>query len=147
MAKVFIGSDHFGLPLRTELATYLSEQGHDVVNLGPSDATPVDFPDSSEEVARHVLAEEGSRGILICGTGIGVSIAANKIKGIRAALAHDHYSAHQSVEHDDANVLCLGSLIVGTMVARELADSFLGASLIQEEDYLRRVDKINKLEK
>lgn len=146
MTKVIIGSDHFGLPLRLELAGYLEERGYEVENLGPTDDTPVDFPDASVEVCERVAADPDARGILICGTGIGVSIAANKVKGVRAALAHDHYSAHQSVEHDDANVLCLGSLIVGKMVAREIAESFLNASMIQEEDYLRRVEKINRLE-
>jgi ribose 5-phosphate isomerase B len=144
--KVIIGSDHFGLPLRQDLAAFLAGQGYEVANLGPRDDSPVDFPDAATEVAAAVKREPGARGILICGTGIGVSIAANKIPGIRAALAHDHYSAHQSVEHDDANVLCLGSLIVGSPVARELAESFLEASLIEEDDYIRRVAKINDLE-
>lgn len=145
--KVIIGSDHAGFHLRNELTDWLREQGYEVDNLGPQTDEETDFPDAAYEVGSLVAASEGTaRGILICGSGIGVSIAANKVKGVRAALAHDGYSAHQAVEHDDANVICLGAQVIGPWLAKDLVASFLNAELEHREDFLRRLDKIEALE-
>lgn len=144
---VIIGSDHGGHDLRRDLLTHLRARGLPVRDIGPADDAIVDFPDVAAQLTTALLrSEEGSRGILICGSGVGVSIAANKVRGIRAALAHDHYSAHQSVEHDDANVLCLGGRVVGTQVARELVDAFLGATYQGGSDFERRLRKVIALE-
>jgi ribose 5-phosphate isomerase B len=145
--RVIIGSDHAGFHLRNELAAFLTEQGYEVDNRGPQTTEETDFPDAALEVGQAVVADGEARGILICGSGIGVSIAANKVDGVRAALAHDFYSAHQSVEHDNANVICLGAQVIGPWLAKDLVDSFLGAELEHREDFLRRLDKIDELEK
>ncbi|MEU9823231.1 ribose 5-phosphate isomerase B [Pseudonocardia alni] len=147
ISTVVIGSDHAGFHLRNELAVFLTERGFTVDNRGPQSEEETDFPDAAQEVGQAVVDSAGSaRGILICGSGIGVSIAANKVKGVRAALAHDGYSAHQAVEHDDANVLCLGAQVIGPWLAKDLVVSFLGAELEHREDFLRRLAKIDALE-
>jgi len=147
VTKVIIGSDHAGFHLRNELTAFLTERGFEVDNRGPQTDEETDFPDAAQEVGQAVVDSEGTaRGILICGSGVGVSIAANKVKGVRAALAHDAYSAHQAVEHDDANVICLGAQVIGPWLAKDLVMSFLGAELEHRADFLRRLEKIELLE-
>lgn len=144
--KVVIGADHAGFPLKGPLIEHLKRSGHEVVERGTFDESEVDFPDIVSDVCWALRHEGADRAILVCGTGIGASMAANKVPGIRAALAHDHYSAHQSVEHDDANVLCLGGQIVGGAVAREIIDAFLAATWDTSEHFVRRVAKMTALE-
>jgi ribose 5-phosphate isomerase B len=143
---VALGSDHAGFSLKGDIATYIKGLGYEILDLGPHSAEPVDFPDYAEAVGHAILRGEAMRGILICGSGVGVSVAANKIPGIWAALCHDIYSAHQSVEHDDANVLALGAQVVGPAVAHELVRAFLEASFSGKENHRRRVEKIKALE-
>ena len=145
--RVAIGADHAGFPLKEHLISVLRRRGdHEVVDLGTHSTDSVDYPDVTVAVARAVQSGEADRGIVVCGSGVGAAIAANKVVGIRAALAHDHYSAHQAVEHDDANVLCLGGRVVGSNVAVELTDAFLGAGFTGEERHRRRLAKIARLE-
>ncbi len=143
---VALGSDHAGFSLKGDIATYIKGLGYEILDLGTHSAEPVDFPDYAEAVGHAILRGEAMRGILICGSGVGVSVAANKIPGIWAALCHDIYSAHQSVEHDDANVLALGAQVVGPAVAHELVRAFLEASFSGKENHRRRVEKIKALE-
>ena len=134
--KISIGSDHRGLHLKNKLIPLLEELGHETIDVGTHDGKSVDYPDYAAQVAEEVSRGGSDRGILICGTGIGMSIAANKFPGVRAGLCHDHYSAHQGVEHDDMNVLCLGSEVVGPSLARELVAAFLGARFDGGERYV-----------
>jgi ribose 5-phosphate isomerase B len=143
---IAIGSDHAGFSLKGDIATYIKGLGYQIRDLGPHCAEPVDFPDYVEAVGHAILAGEANRGVLICGSGVGVSVAANKIPGIRAALCHDIYSAHQSVEHDDVNVLALGAQVVGPAVAHDLVKAFLEASFSGKENHRRRVEKIKAME-
>lgn len=145
--RVVIGADHAGFTLKEALKEYLSEQGHDIVDVGAHEYDGSDdYPDFSEAVGRAVVAGEAPRGILVCGSGVGACIAANKIKGVRACLCHDIYSATQGVEHDDMNVLCLGGLIIGEALARKLVDGFLSATFIGEGRFQRRLNKVLALE-
>jgi RpiB/LacA/LacB family sugar-phosphate isomerase len=144
--RVALGVDHRGFEVKDDLLALLSEDGHDVVDLGTNSTDPVDYPDISEAVGEAVRSGNADRGIIVCGSGAGAVIAANKLRGIRCTLAHDTYTAHQSVEHDDANVLALGSDIVGIQLIREIVRAFLGAKLLNEERYLRRLGKIEALE-
>src|SRR5262245_4871282 len=125
--RVAIGSDHAGFPLKKGLADYLRRLGHELVDVGTYDIATVDYPDYAETLAKSLLDGKADRGILICGSGVGASVAANKIPGIRAGLCHDTYSAHQGVEHDDMNVLVLGGRVIGPELARELVTTYLGA--------------------
>ena len=143
---IVLGSDHAGFELKQELVEYVRELGHRVLDVGTDSTAPVDYPDFARKVGEAVAKREAERGILLCGSGAGASIAANKIKGVRAALAHDHYTAHQAVEHDDANVLVLGARIIGAAVARELIEAFLGAQFTHEERHRRRLDKVLQIE-
>lgn len=145
--RVAIGADHAGYQLKEELAAGLATSGYDVIDLGTFSTDPVDYPDIASAVGEAVRDGRADRGVLVCGSGAGASIAANKLHGIRATLAHDTYTAHQSVEHDDANVLALGSRVVGIELAGEIVRSFLGANFTGEERHVRRVDKITALEK
>jgi RpiB/LacA/LacB family sugar-phosphate isomerase len=146
--KVAVGFDHRGVRLRETVLTALLDEGLDVVDLGvETDATRVDYPDVAREVAMAIRSGRAERGILVCGSGVGASVAASKIPGIRAAICHDPYSAAQGVEHDDMNVLCLGSEVVGPSLAYELVKRFLGASFIGEGRYLERLEKVEELEK
>jgi ribose 5-phosphate isomerase B len=147
--KIAIGADHAGFALKEELVDYLRAEGHDVIDLGTDNPTePKDYPDYAETVSRQVLDGSAERGIIVCGSGVGVSIAANKIPGIYAALCHDTYSAHQGVEHDDMNVLCLGSRVIGSALAQELVDAFLKARFqINTERHVRRHNKVLAIEK
>jgi ribose 5-phosphate isomerase B len=144
--KVAVGADHAGYALKQELIPSLRALGHEVTDLGTGNTAPVDYPDIAESVGRAVLGGEVERGVLICGSGVGASVAANKLHGVRAGLCHDSYSAHQGVEHDDMNVLVLGARVIGVELARELARVFLGARFSQEERHERRLGKIRALE-
>ena len=143
---VAVGADHAGYALKQELIPSLRAQGHEVEDLGTHGPEPVDYPDVAERVARAVVSGAVERGVLICGSGVGASVAANKFRGIRAGLCHDTYSAHQGVEHDDMNVLVLGARVIGVELARELAGAFLSARFSHEERHQRRVGKIKALE-
>lgn len=143
--KIVIGSDHAGYHLKLELTEHLRGAGHEVVDVGSHDPAPVDFPDIARAVCGTVR-DGGARGLMVCGTGVGASIAANKMRGIRAAVCHDVHSAHQSVEHDDVNVMCIGAQIVGPWLARDLVDAFVAAEFERSEDYLRRVQKLHDME-
>jgi len=144
--RITLGSDHAGFELKSLLRDYLQQQGHQVTDVGTNSTAPVDYPDYAEAVALSVLRGEAERGILICGSGVGASVAANKIPGIRAGLAHDSYSAHQGVEHDDMNVLVLGSRIIGPELAKDLCTIFLNARFTGEERHQRRLKKVISLE-
>jgi len=145
---IVIGSDHAGFPLKEEVRGYLADKGFEVLDLGVYSTEPSDYPDAAETVGLAIRAGEAERGILICGSGVGVCVAANKIPGIRAGLCHDHYSAHQGVEHDDMNVLVMGARIIGTAVAFEIAEVFLNATFsATEERFVRRFEKLLAIEK
>ncbi len=145
--KVAIGGDHAGFPLKGPVIDKLGEWGHDVTDHGTHSTEPVDFPDIAHKVCQQIRSGEAERGILVCGTGIGAAIAGNKYPGIRAALCHDHYSAHQCVEHDNANLLCIGAQIVGDRVAFEIVSTFLAAQFSTAEHFRRRVQKLHDLER
>jgi ribose 5-phosphate isomerase B len=145
--NVVIGADHAGFALKETLKAYLLEAGFDLVDLGAHAYNKTDdYPDFSVAVAEAVVTKKGARGILVCGSGVGACIAANKISGARACLCHDIYSAVQGVEHDDMNILCLGGLIVGPELAKKLVLGYLNAAFINEGRYLRRVKKVIALE-
>ena len=145
--RIALSADHAGYLLKNELAARLTQQGHDVLDLGTHSAAPVDYPDSAQAVASALHGGQAERGIVVCGSGAGASIAANKFPGIRAAVCHDTYTAHQAVEHDDMNVLCLGARVVGGALALELATAFIGARFSGEERHRRRLDKILAFER
>ena len=145
--RIAIGADHAGYLLKNELAARLAQDGHEVLDLGTHSAGPVDYPDTAASVASAIRDDQADRGIVVCGSGAGVSIAANKFPGIRAAVCHDTYTAHQAVEHDDMNVLCLGSEVVGPSLAYVLVQRFLDAEFIGEGRYLARLEKVEELEK
>lgn len=144
--RVAVACDHAGFPLKNEIIAAVEQAGHEVTDLGTYDMEPVDYPDYAEKLGNVILTHQAERGILICGSGVGASIAANKIKGIYASVCHDTYSAHQGVEHDNMNVLCLGARIIGEETAKELVKAFLCATFSTEERHRRRVAKIVKLE-
>ena len=141
-----VGSDHAGFELKSRLAEHLRRQGHEVIDVGTHSSDPVDYPDFAVAVGRAVLDGRAERGLLVCGSGVGASVAANKLAGIRAGLCHDHYSAHQGVEHDDINVLVLGARVIGMELARELLDAFADAKFTKEERHVRRLNKVRALE-
>ena len=140
--RIALGADHAGFEMKNDLAVALERLGHEVLDLGTYSTAAVDYPDSAEAVATVVRDGRADRGLLVCGSGAGVSIAANKFPGIRAAVCHDTYTAHQAVEHDDMNVLCVGARIVGAALAVELVTAFLGATFSGEARHLRRLNKI-----
>jgi ribose 5-phosphate isomerase B len=144
--KITIGSDHAGFALKKVLLEHLQKNGHQLTDVGTDSTAPVDYPDYAEAVARGILQGGSERGILICGSGVGASVAANKIPGIRAAICHDSYSAHQGVEHDDMNVLVLGSRVVAEELAKDLCTNFLNARFTGEERHRRRLAKIHNIE-
>jgi RpiB/LacA/LacB family sugar-phosphate isomerase len=144
--KIVVGSDHAGFALKGELAEALRREGHEVVDVGACSTEPSDYPDWAAAVGRAVLDGTAVRGVLICGSGVGASIAANKLRGVRAAVCHDSYSAHQGVEHDDMNVLVLGSRVVGPALALDLVRAFLSARFSGEERHRRRLAKVKALE-
>lgn len=145
--KIVIGSDHAGFQLKNAMGDLLRAMGHSVLDIGAFNENPSDYPDFAAAVGRAVLEGSAERGVLICGSGVGASVAANKLKGIRAAVCHDSYSAHQGVEHDDMNVLVLGSRIIGIKLAEDLVKAFLAANFSNEERHKRRLAKIAALEK
>jgi ribose 5-phosphate isomerase B len=145
--RIAIGADHAGLELKALIVEHLTQAGHGVVDVGTHSTEPVDYPDYARSVGEAVLRGEAERGILVCGSGVGACVAANKLTGIRAGLCHDTYSARQGVEHDDMNVLCLGARVIGPELALELVRTFLGARFSGEERHRRRLAKIEALER
>jgi ribose 5-phosphate isomerase B len=146
--KVAVAFDHRGVKLRQRVLDELAELGHDVVDLGTdTDAVRIDYPDKAREIGEAIRAGDAERGVLVCGSGVGAAVAACKLRGIRAAICHDMYSAHQGVEHDDMNVLCLGSEVVGPELAADLVKTFLAAQFGGGERYVRRLQKIEALER
>ena len=144
---IAIGADHGGYPLNETIIRDLEKEGNIVVDFGTHDGTqPDDYPDFSRKVGDAIQRGEADRGILVCGSGVGAAIAANKVHGVRACLCHDTYSAHQAVEHDNMNVLCLGARIIGVELARELVKAFIGAKFSGEERHLRRLAKVDDIE-
>jgi RpiB/LacA/LacB family sugar-phosphate isomerase len=144
--RIVVGADHAGYELKEIIATELKGMGYEVVDVGTNSTEPVDYPDYAAALGRAVLDGRAERGILICGSGAGASIAANKLKGIRATVAHDAYTAHQAVEHDDINVLTLGARVIGVAQAFELVRSFIGAEFSGEDRHQRRLNKVLALE-
>lgn len=144
--KIAIGSDHAGFQLKLLLTEHMKSLGHTVEDVGCYDEQPSDYADSSAAVARAVVSKRAAKGIILCGSGVGANMAANKIKGARAGICHDNYSAHQGVEHDDMNVLVLGARIIGSEVAKELVTSFLGAQFSGVDRHVRRLNKVIALE-
>ena len=146
--RVAVAFDHRGVRLRERLLEELAALGHEVVDLGTDRSEPrIDYPDKAREVGEALRGGEAERALLVCGSGVGASVAASKLAGIRAAICHDTYSAHQGVEHDDMNVLCLGSEVVGPELAAELARAFLAAQFDGGERYVRRLEKIEEMER
>ena len=144
--KIVIGSDHAGFQLKNAMGDIIRALGHSVLDIGAFNENPSDYPDFAAAVGRAVLERSAERGVLICGSGVGASVAANKLKGIRAAVCHDGYSAHQGVEHDDMNVLVLGSRVIGVKLAEDLVKAFLSANFTNEERHKSRLAKVVALE-
>jgi ribose 5-phosphate isomerase B len=144
--RIVLGSDHAGFALKGKMGDVVRALGHDVLDVGAFNENPSDYPDFAELVAHAIAEGKSDRGVLVCGSGVGVSVAANKIYGIRAAVCHDTYSAHQGVEHDDMNILVLGSRIIGEKLAEDLVKSFLGAKFTNEARHVRRLNKVKALE-
>ncbi|MGI8430162.1 MAG: RpiB/LacA/LacB family sugar-phosphate isomerase [Solirubrobacteraceae bacterium] len=144
---VACGFDHAGVSLRERLLPLIDAAGHDVLDLGTDSTDPVDYSDKALAVGRAVVSGQAERGIIVCGSGAGVSVAACKIHGVRAATIHDTYTAHQAVEHDDVNVLCLGGRVIGVEVAAEIVTAFLTAQVSDEQRHLRRRDKVAEIER
>ena len=141
-----IGSDHAGYPLKIQLLDALRRKGQTLIDCGSYDPAPVDFPDVAKKVTSAILSGEAERGIMFCGTGVGAAIACNKVRGIRASVCHDLYTAHQCVEHDDVQIIALGAQIVGPTVAEELIDIFLSARFSTSEEFRRRVAKLDDMD-
>ena len=144
---IAVAADHGGFHLKTLLVAFLKELGQEVMDLGTNSENPVDYPDCARAVAQEILSKKAEKGILICGSGVGACVAANKFPGIRAALCHDTYSAHQGVEHDNINVLCLGARVIGPELAKEVVRVWLAASFSGAERHRRRVAKIGEIER
>ncbi|QNG58640.1 ribose 5-phosphate isomerase B [Bacillus sp. PAMC26568] len=144
--KIIVGGDHAGFPLKQEVVNAIKQLGHEVEDFGCYSSEPIDFPDITKKVCEAILNREAERAILVCGTGVGACIAANKIPGIRASVCHDIYSSHQCVEHDDVNVMCIGAQIIGSVIMAELVESFLSATFSTEEEFRRRVRKLHAME-
>lgn len=145
--RIALGNDHAGYSLKAHVRSVLEGLGHEVIDRGTQSEEPVDFPDITWDTCQAVRSGEADRAILVCGTGVGAVMAANKIAGIRCALAHDVYSAHQSVEHDDANAIAMGAWLIGRATAGEVIEAFLGATFDDDEDTVRRVRKLHDLER
>lgn len=141
-----MGADHAGFELKRDLAAALAQQGHDILDVGTHTTEAVDYPDIAEAVATAIRNGQVDRGIILCGSGAGVTVAANKFPGIRAAVCHDTYTARQAVEHDDINVLCLGARVIGPALARLLTETFLAATFSADDRHLRRLAKIDAIE-
>jgi ribose 5-phosphate isomerase B len=145
--RVACGFDHAGFPLKDHVLEILREEGHEVLDLGTDSTDPVDYPDYAEKVGDAVRAGEADRGVLVCGSGAGVSVAACKMEGIRAVTAHDTYTAHQSVEHDAVNVLCFGARVIGPELAADILRAYIRAEFTGEERHVRRLEKIEAIER
>ena len=145
--KVACGFDHAGFPFKEEVFAILREEGHEILDLGTNSTDPVDYPDVAQAVGEAVAAGQAERGVIVCGSGAGVAIAACKIPGIRASVAHDSYSAHQAVEHDDMNVICLGARVIGPALAGEVLRAYLKANYTGEERHARRLTKVLEIER
>ena len=145
--RVSLAADHAGFELKEKMAAYLKGEGFHVIDLGAYNEEPADYPDFAKAIGESIQQGKAERGILICGSGVGACVAANKMRNIRAGLCHDTYSAHQGVEHDDINVLCLGARVIGEELAKELVSAFLAARFNGEERHLRRLAKIKEIEK
>jgi len=144
--KVVIGSDHAGYQLKNAMGDLLRSLGNEVLDIGAFNENPSDYPDFAEAVGRAVLDGKAERGVLVCGSGVGASVAVNKLPGIRGGMCHDTYSAHQGVEHDNINVLVLGSRVIGVALAQDLVRAFMGAKFTNEERHVRRLGKVKALE-
>jgi ribose 5-phosphate isomerase B len=144
--RIAMGADHAGFELKRDLAAAIAQQGHEILDVGTHTAAAVDYPDIAEAVATAIRNGQVDRGIIICGSGAGVTVAANKFPGIRAAVCHDTYTARQAVEHDDINVLCLGARVIGSALARVLIETFLAAAFSADDRHLRRLAKIDAIE-
>jgi ribose 5-phosphate isomerase B len=146
--NLVVGCDHAGFPLKGQVIKTLQSWGHTVKDVGTDSTDPVDFPDVAQKLTSEILSGRAERGIMLCGTGVGASIAVNKVRGMRAALCHDTYCAHQCVEHDDVNVICLGAWIIGPKLAEEVLSAYLNARFASEDpDLKRRVQKLRDMEK
>lgn len=145
--RIAVGADHAGFPIKGLVLEIIQLKGHEALDLGTDSTESVDYPDFAEKVGRAIQQGDADRGILICGSGVGAAVAANKMIGIRAALCHDTYSAHQSVEHDDANVLALGTRIIGPELAAEIIHNFVDAEFSGEERHVRRLNKVLAIER
>lgn len=145
--RIVLGSDHAGFEMKQDLVAFVRKLGHEVLDVGTNSTGPVDYPDYAEAVGQAIRGKQAERGILICGSGVGASIAANKLPGIRAGLCHDIYSAHQGVEHDAMNVLVLGSRVIADELAHDLVARYLTAQFTNEERHVRRLGKVADLEK
>ena len=145
--RIVVGADHRGYQMKDEIAAALRRAGHQVLDVGTNSADSVDYPDYARAIGEALTDGRAERGVLVCGSGVGASIAANKIRGVRAAICHDMYSARQGVEHDDMNVLCLGSRVIESKLALELVKAFVGARLLDEERYHRRLAKVAEMER
>lgn len=145
--RLAVAFDHRGVKIREQLLDLLAQLGHEVVDLGTDAPEPrVDYPDKAREIGEAITSGDAERAIFVCGSGVGASVAANKVPGVRAGLCHDTYSAHQGVEHDDMNVICLGSGVIGADLASELVRAFLAARFDGGERYMRRLEKIEEME-
>ena len=144
--RVAVGADHAGFEMKRDLAGVMAQQGHEILDLGTHSSAPVDYPDIAEAVATAIRNGQADRGVIVCGSGAGVAVAACKFPGVRAAVCHDCYTAQQAVEHDDVNVMCLGSRVVGPALARSLVETFLRAAFSAEERHMRRLAKIDAIE-
>lgn len=144
--RIVVGSDHAGYDLKAELKRFIESLGHELIDVGTGSNEAVDYPDIARAVGEAIAGGRADRGVLVCGSGVGASIAANKVRGVRAAICHDAYSAHQGVEHDDMNVLTLGARIIGIELAKELVFHYLAANFSEEERHVRRVNKVKQIE-
>jgi ribose 5-phosphate isomerase B len=144
--RIAVGCDHAGFPLKGPAVEELKRLGHEVIDLGTNSTDAVDYPDFAQKVAEAVMRGEANRGLILCGSGVGATIAANKVPGVRAAMCHDTYSARQGVEHDDMNVLCLGARVIGEELALDVIRSWLGATFSDEERHRRRLNKVKAIE-
>jgi ribose 5-phosphate isomerase B len=147
LMRVAIACDHAGFPLKELVVDAVREAGHSVIDLGTDSTQSVDYPDFARKLGQAIQENQADRGVLLCGSGVGACIAANKMAGIYAGICHDTYSAHQGVEHDNMNVLCLGARVIGPNVLRELVQAFLGASFTAEERHIRRLAKVRAIER
>src|SRR5262245_48804084 len=144
--RIAVGADHAGFEMKRDLAAQMAQQGHEILDVGTHSSAAVDYPDIAESVATALRNGQVDRGIIVCGSGAGVAVAASKFPGVRAAVCHDAYTARQAAEHDDLNVMCLGARVIGPALARTLVEVFLGATFTAEDRHLRRLAKIDAIE-